>query len=115
MTVQVVPQTKCRGSYGVNNIFDSMMCAGAKGKDSCQYESGGPAKALTGNYLVGIVSFDRVSIYVYKNYEVYFYGLTLLSATLFVLFQRCANPDYPDVYTRVSNYVNWIQQEVGKF
>merc|ERR1712013_776064 len=42
--VPVVSDDDCRGSYGQDEIADSMICAGldAGGKDSCQGDSGGP-------------------------------------------------------------------------
>merc|ERR1711942_619167 len=44
LDVPVVSDDDCRGSYGQDEIADSMICAGldAGGKDSCQGDSGGP-------------------------------------------------------------------------
>merc|ERR1712002_1016547 len=54
--VPVVSDDDCRGSYGQDEIADSMICAGldAGGKDSCQGDSGGPF--MCGNQLSGAVS-----------------------------------------------------------
>merc|ERR1711862_739098 len=54
--VPVVSDDDCRGSYGQDDIADSMICAGldAGGKDSCQGDSGGPF--MCGSQLSGVVS-----------------------------------------------------------
>ena len=58
------------------------------GKDSCQGDSGGPlvSKATdidTGYSLIGVVSWGS----------------------------GCASPNYYGVYTKVSNYLDWIAQQ----
>ncbi|KAM4570667.1 trypsin-3 [Fundulus diaphanus] len=66
--------------YYWGRITENMICAGSPygGKDSCQGDSGGPL-ICNGNF-EGIVS----------------WGIS------------CANPYYPGVYTKVRNYVPWI-------
>ncbi|KAF2365064.1 Serine proteases trypsin domain [Trinorchestia longiramus] len=76
--VPIVSDLSCRASYGVSQIYDSMICAGEEGKDSCQGDSGGPLAC--GDYLCGVVSWG--------------YG--------------CAAAGYPGVYTEVSYFVGWI-------
>uniref|UniRef100_A0A8C6PPP1 Zgc:100868 n=1 Tax=Nothobranchius furzeri TaxID=105023 RepID=A0A8C6PPP1_NOTFU len=82
--IPVVGNRQCNCNYGVGSITDNMMCAGlaAGGKDSCQGDSGGPMVSKQGGVWVqeGIVS----------------YGF------------GCAQPNYPGVYTRVSQYQTWI-------
>ncbi|KAL7850290.1 hypothetical protein SRHO_G00196390 [Serrasalmus rhombeus] len=86
--VPIVGNRKCNCLYGVGNITDNMMCAGllAGGKDSCQGDSGGPLVSKQSGVWVqaGIVSFGK----------------------------GCALPNYPGVYTRVSQYQDWINQQI---
>ncbi|XP_053371239.1 polyserase-2-like [Clarias gariepinus] len=74
-------------SYLVN-ITDNMLCAGLLegGRDSCQGDSGGPLVIKQDSRWIqaGIVSFG--------------WG--------------CALPNSPGVYTRVSKYQDWINQEI---
>ncbi|KAL2101902.1 hypothetical protein ACEWY4_003663 [Coilia grayii] len=82
--VLVVGNKQCSCSYGDGSITDNMICACVPlgGKDSCQGDSGGPLVSKQDSVWVlsGIVSFG----------------------------EGCARPAYPGVYTRVSQYQNWI-------
>uniref|UniRef100_A0A3Q2QV05 Peptidase S1 domain-containing protein n=1 Tax=Fundulus heteroclitus TaxID=8078 RepID=A0A3Q2QV05_FUNHE len=84
LEVPVVENSQCNSSYGGNIITDSMICAGLQegGKDSCQGDSGGPmVSKQCGRWIqAGIESFGR----------------------------GCAEPNIPEVYTRVSQYESWI-------
>ncbi|XP_066498630.1 polyserase-2-like [Hoplias malabaricus] len=86
--VPVIGNRKCNCLYGVGRITNNMICAGllAGGKDSCQGDSGGPLVSKQGGIWVqaGIVSFG----------------------------EGCALPNFPGVYTRVSEYENWINQQI---
>lgn len=94
--VPVVSQNVCQSGldevvppfYDVS-LTDNMICAGFSegGKDACQGDSGGPmiVKDASANYVQnGIVS----------------WGI------------GCAKPKAFGVYTRVSNYVNWINNKL---
>lgn len=85
--VPIVSLTECRVAYG-QRVNKDHLCAGLKqgGKDSCQGDSGGPLVRRRGNQteLVGIVSFG--------------YG--------------CAQAGSPGVYTKVSHYVDWINENL---
>lgn len=90
--VPVVPRSSCAVPYQrLKNkpVIDSrQLCAGVGGQDSCNGDSGGPLNYLNLQngryYLVGIVSFGV----------------------------ECARSDYPGVYTRVSSFLDWIQQNL---
>ncbi|XP_078131867.1 serine protease 27-like [Sander vitreus] len=81
--VPIVGNNQCRCTYG--DLTGNMMCAGvpAGGKDSCQGDSGGPLVIKKGSTWIqsGIVSFGR----------------------------GCGLPNIPGVYTRVSQYQEWIR------
>jgi secreted trypsin-like serine protease len=97
VVVPVVSNEECNKNYtsmegsafaypdGINHNF---ICAGLPegGKDSCQGDSGGPLMyPIDGSwYQFGIVSFGY----------------------------KCAEPGYPGVYTRVSNFLKWIGSHV---
>lgn len=79
VSVPIISNEDCNEAYR-NGITGGMLCAGFEDglKDACQGDSGGPL--TLGNTLVGIVSFGN----------------------------GCARPGYPGVYTRVSEYREWI-------
>lgn len=93
--VPVVPLPTCRAASfrGAAELSDAVLCAGdlqQGGIDSCQGDSGGPAVVfLTPRLpsLVGIISWG----------------------------DGCALAGKPGVYTRVSSYADWIEEEVRKF
>ncbi|OWR46654.1 seminal fluid protein CSSFP037 [Danaus plexippus plexippus] len=83
--VNVVSQGLCRIAYrDIIVITDGMLCACADNppRDACQGDSGGPL--VYENTIVGIVSFG----------------------------EGCANRTYPGVYTRVSEYYAWINENL---
>lgn len=90
---QILPYDVCKEGFinaeQAKAINDSMiLCTSAREKDSCQGDSGGPLTVWTneGKALqVGLVSF----------------GI------------GCARGDKPSLYTRVSNYIPWIEKELS--
>ena len=98
VALDYVPNLDCQSSYNLNAngdpIYDSMLCANEPnadaqddfGEDSCQGDSGGPLfltrSPLDDSPQVGIISF---------GYE-------------------CGNHTIPGVYTRVSQFLDWIEQ-----
>jgi len=84
VTVPIVSQSQCQSIYE-SQLTSNMLCAGYTegGKDACQGDSGGPFVCnVHGTWeLQGIVSWG--------------YG--------------CARPNHPGVYTRVTAFLNWIE------
>lgn len=83
----IVDNAACQVPYP--NLLASMICAGleAGGKDSCQGDSGGPLVVPDGNsgyLLVGVVSTGS----------------------------GCAAAGFYGIYTRVSSFRSWIEQQV---
>ncbi|XP_040567664.1 serine protease svh-1 [Lepeophtheirus salmonis] len=92
VSVPMIPKSRCKekGIYGNSKLSVGMFCAGhldGKG-DTCQGDSGGPAVAEVDgkNYLFGITSWG--------------YG--------------CGQKNKPGVYTKVSNYIYWIHENLMK-
>ncbi|ALC48331.1 Ser7 [Drosophila busckii] len=91
----VLPQSKCRSDYEQQGyaLTEGQLCAsGGINVDSCSGDSGGPltVEAYTPQrdrfvYLAGIVSYGK---------------------------KRCGRTDFPGVYTRVSSYMDWIEQTI---
>ncbi|XP_043362064.1 trypsin I-P1-like [Dermochelys coriacea] len=80
----VLSSSKCSSAHP-GQIPSNMICIGylEGGKDSCQGDSGGPV--VCNGRLQGIVS----------------WGI------------GCAHKGYPGVYTKVCNYVSWIQNNIA--
>jgi len=92
--VPILTNDECEKMYRkagyVRGVTETMVCAGYPegGIDSCEGDSGGPLMIRRPDnswVLVGIVS----------------NGI------------RCAEPNLPGIYTRVSKFINWIQPFVG--
>ncbi|ELW71416.1 Tissue-type plasminogen activator [Tupaia chinensis] len=90
--VRLYPASRCTSQHLFNRtVTDNMLCAGdtrsggnhANLHDACQGDSGGPLVCLQDNHmtLVGIIS----------------WGI------------GCGQRDVPGVYTKVTNYLHWIQ------
>jgi len=87
VTAPLVAQTACEFAYAAigESITDNMLCAGLLqgGKDACQGDSGGPlvvSDGFDGYKLAGIVSWG----------------------------EGCGRPGLPGVYTRVTNFAEWV-------
>ncbi|XP_057664233.1 CLIP domain-containing serine protease HP8-like [Diorhabda carinulata] len=91
LKIPVKSNRECSRTYtqaGVQ-VNSGQLCAGGeKGKDSCRGDSGGPLMTFTVNedgkpgwYIIGVVSFGP---------------------------SPCGMENWPGVYTRVENYVQWI-------
>ncbi|KAI5740466.1 hypothetical protein M8J76_004123 [Diaphorina citri] len=89
--ISVVDNPKCRqifSNYGAT-INENILCAGvlSGGKDSCGGDSGGPLMYPldTKYYIIGVVSYGK----------------------------KCAEVGFPGVYTRVTNYIQWIADNIS--
>ncbi|KAF3814904.1 hypothetical protein GH733_017180, partial [Mirounga leonina] len=84
--IQLRSDEECRQVYP-GKITPNMLCAGTEegGKDSCEGDSGGPL--VCNGTLHGIISWGDFP---------------------------CGQPNRPGVYTRVSQYVLWIQDTIRK-
>lgn len=88
-SIEVWNNKKCESSFAEQNkpqpISKTQMCAGKEtgGIDSCWADSGGPLISKE-NILIGVVSTGV----------------------------GCARPGLPGIYTRVSEYVGWIEKIV---
>lgn len=90
----VVEFDKCKTAFAKHNISidENVICAGrADGRqDACQGDSGGPL-------FWGTIKDDAIQFY---QIGIVSYGF------------RCAEVGYPGVYTRVTKYIDWIQEKV---
>jgi len=89
VVVPIISQTQCsQPSFYGSYITDNMLCAGYTdgGKDACHGDSGGPlvCKVHDRWWLHGVVSYGS----------------------------GCAQLRKPGVYTRVTKFVDWIQQHL---
>ncbi|XP_051745530.1 chymotrypsin-like protease CTRL-1 [Ctenopharyngodon idella] len=88
----IVSNSDCNRAYfGVNRITSNMICAGflnQQEKSICSGDSGGPVLSRNGSLWIqsGISSFTS---------------------------QKCEDPKYPSVFTRVSRYQDWIKSYMG--
>ncbi|KAG9246712.1 trypsin-like cysteine/serine peptidase domain-containing protein [Calycina marina] len=83
VTVPVISRASCRAEYGTSAVTTNMFCAGlaAGGKDSCSGDSGGPIIDASTGVLIGLVSWG----------------------------QGCAEAGYAGVYSRLGNFVTWVE------
>ncbi|CAI9606222.1 unnamed protein product, partial [Staurois parvus] len=84
--VETVSASACKEAYPDDVITDNMLCAGIQegGKDTCQGDSGGPL--VCNSQLYGVTSWGHIP---------------------------CGEPNYPGIYTKVCNYLNWIQKTIA--
>ncbi len=93
--LNIIDFTTCYSSYRTEGLYltNNMFCAGYidGSKDSCQGDSGGPLIIPQGDHyeLAGIVSFGGSEE------------------------QMCGAPNFPGIYTKVKNYVSWIEGYTG--
>ncbi|XP_050950130.1 granzyme B(G,H) [Labeo rohita] len=82
--VRIMSNAKCKNSWGSTFLAAQMMCVYGYG-GSCEGDSGGPL--VCGDIAVGVTSF--------------FYE------------ELCNSPQYPNVYTKISAFLPWINNIIG--
>ncbi len=84
VSVPIVSLKTCRDAYSSSMVTSNMICAGETDKDSCQGDSGGPlvVNSPNGWRQIGVVS----------------WGI------------GCARDEYYGVYTRLINYLDWVNE-----
>jgi hypothetical protein len=87
VTVQAVAHDECAAIWGNGLVEDVMLCAKEGGEGVCNGDSGGPLLEKRGDEYVqvGITSFGKIG---------------------------CGDPNFPDVYTRVSGVKSWIDEMI---
>ncbi|KAG5682292.1 hypothetical protein PVAND_011652 [Polypedilum vanderplanki] len=94
----IVATADCSFNYKLyfpNQVFDdNILCAGFSqgGKDSCQGDSGG-------GLVIQQLSADG-TYYYYNIIGIVSYGY------------ECARPGFPGIYTRITQYITWIQSKI---
>ncbi|KAL7646619.1 UNVERIFIED_CONTAM: hypothetical protein RMT77_001870 [Armadillidium vulgare] len=87
IAIPILRRRDCESRFSPNSITVNMFCASLRGLDSCQGDSGGPFMIQQSDsrwYVVGIVS----------------WGI------------GCGHISLPGVYTKVNNYLDWIQRHI---
>ncbi|XP_046972203.1 venom serine protease Bi-VSP-like [Vanessa cardui] len=97
LQLPVVSNDFCKKAYvdyKAQVIDERVLCAGYKkgGKDACQGDSGGPLMQ---------------PIYYPQNLTTYFFQIGVVSYG-----KRCAEAGFPGVYSRVTNFVPWLQENI---
>ncbi len=87
---KIVSNSLCQQENGnIHPIVDGMICAGGdkEGRGACYGDSGGPLQCKINDVWtqVGIVSWGK----------------------------PCAHAGHADIYTRVSHYIDWIQDKIN--
>ena len=85
LRVMDTPVCQARAGYGPERISGSVICAARVGQKTCRGDSGGPVILTNGTTanLVGLVSWGKTD---------------------------CSGDGRPSVFTRVENYLGWIDQ-----
>jgi len=107
----IVDNSVCSSAIGRHLVTSKMLCAGGvDGQDTCQGDSGGPLVCqqlnVTGSQ--GALNSSAVNNTPTRAAN---HAWCLAGVTSFGI--GCASPGKPGVYTRVSQYVNWINNQIA--
>ncbi|XP_073350145.1 tryptase-like [Pagrus major] len=88
LKIPIVPQNECKATYP--ELTDDMLCAGARGKDGCKGDNGGPLMCLGASGLkqVGILSYGSPN--------------------------GCGLAGQPSIYAKVSQYLSFINDNIPR-
>ncbi|CAH1785597.1 unnamed protein product, partial [Owenia fusiformis] len=89
LVVPIWSKEDCAARWGQSYILDTHICLGTGETGACNGDSGGPLNCK-------------------KNGKWYLAGATSWG------YRGCTEPDYPDVYTRISKYVDWITEKISQ-
>ena len=78
------------------------ICASTANGDSCQGDSGGPLIVLENGRYVFYIFIDCCLVWIQ-----FIYRYTQIGVVSFG--NECANPDFPGVYARLTEVLNWIR------
>ena len=94
--VLVVSNEACQRAYAPHKtITPTMICASGPGRDTCQGDSGGPIFVCPLNKKTGESRSYCTQI-----------GITSWG-------RGCAEPAYPGVYTRITEVLAWVQEQIA--
>lgn len=103
LQLPILPNSECKEQYRKQGKLisevqfgDAVICAGilTGGQDSCQGDSGGP--------LMQPIFDEQVASSRYYQIGVVSYGI------------GCARTNTPGVYSRVQNFMDWIQEKINQ-
>ena len=115
--VPIISKANCssRSVYGEGRLSPGMFCAGhldGSGADACQGDSGGPAVAnVNGRATLLGKSFDFPRWTSEHEFKSFFPARAFSGITSWGY--GCGRPNKPGVYTKVANYVAWINDKMS--
>ncbi|KAL5013958.1 hypothetical protein ScPMuIL_008228 [Solemya velum] len=87
LKIDITPYEDCEIAWGSSIREDSHVCVGMGDVGACNGDSGGPLSCVRGDdfFIVGATSWGR---------------------------SGCETPNYPNVYTKISHFHDWIVSQM---